>query len=196
MMTYKSVQAPPLQRLPKTRLLTYEQYAKMTPPDSGNYELHKGQIIAMPTPTPLHQLVSANLLTEITMFTRKAKNGRVLSAPMDTVFSPNDVLQPDILFLSSKNLHLIGEKKIEGAPDLVVEILSPSNSIKEMAYKKMIYEMSGVLEYWVIHLENQTITQYLSIEGEFLKKNIFTKTDILKSEVIENFALEVSSIFV
>lgn len=196
MMTYKSVQAPPLQRLPKTRLLTYEQYAKMTPPDSGNYELHKGQIIAMPTPNTQHQRLSVRLLNRIFNFIEQHKLGEVISAPMDTVFSPNDVLQPDILFLSSKNLHLIGEKKIEGAPDLVIEILSPSNSIKEMAYKKMIYEMSGVLEYWVIHLENQTITQYLSIEGEFLKKNIFTKIDILKSEVIENFALEVSSIFV
>lgn len=186
---------PTAVRLPKAKRLTYEEYARLTPPDSSIYELHDGQIIKMPTPTPKHQLFSTNLVTEINIFIRPQKLGRVIAAPMDTVFTPNDVLQPDILFLSTDNLHLIGDKKIEGAPDLVVEILSPSNHAKEMAYKKMIYELAGVREYWLVNLENQTITQYENIEKEFVKRQVLQKTDILQAIVLQGFQINVAHLF-
>jgi Uma2 family endonuclease len=186
---------PTAVRLPKAKRLTYEEYARLTPPDSSIYELHNGQIVKMPTPTPKHQLFSTNLVTEINIFIRPKKLGRVIAAPMDTVFTPNDVLQPDILFLSTNNLHLIGDKKIEGAPDLVVEILSPSNHAKEMAYKKMIYELSGVREYWLVNLENQTITQYENLEKEFVKRQVLQKTDVLQAIVLQGFQINVASLF-
>ena len=74
------------------------------------------------SPIPLHQIVSGNLFAELHVHIRRHKLGRVIAAPMDTVFTLNDTLQPDILFLTNERSHLIGEKKIEGAPDLVGEI--------------------------------------------------------------------------
>lgn len=179
----------------KKKILKYADYVRLTPPDSGNYELHEGKIIFMPTPSPLHQIVSANLLVAIHNFIKKNQLGRVFAAPMDTVFTPTDVLQPDLLFLSKERLHLIGDKKIEGAPDLVVEILSPSNSSRAMSYKKFVYEVCDVNEYWVIHLEKKTITQYIKIENELFPHKIFQATDTLTSTVLKGFELSVEEIF-
>lgn len=182
-------------RTRKPRLLTYDDYARLTPPDNGNYELHNGQIVFMPTPTPAHQLFSANLLVAIHTFVKKEKLGRVLSAPMDTVFSANTTLQPDLLYLSKERLHLIGDKKIEGAPDLVVEILSPSNNAKEMSFKKYTYEISDVLEYWVVNLEKKCLTQYEKVDEELVIRHIFQQNEILTSLVIEGFETEIASLF-
>jgi Uma2 family endonuclease len=185
----------PKVRIPKQKLLTYEDYVLLTPPDSGNYELHNGQIIYMASPTTLHQIVSDNLSANLIVYLRKHKLGRAISAPMDVVFNPIDTFQPDILFLSNERLHLIGEKKIEGAPDLVVEILSPSNNPKEMGYKKVIYEMSGVKEYWIINLKKRILTQYENVEGEFISRRVFENTDTLTSLTIKGFETSMSELF-
>ena len=185
----------PKVRIPKVRLMTYTDYLRLTPPDNGNYELHNGKIIFMSTPVPAHQLFSANLLAEIHIFAKKTAFGRIIAAPMDTLFSVHDVLQPDLLFLCNDRLHLIGEKKIEGAPDLVVEILSPSNSAKEMSYKKFVYEVTEVREYWVVNLQKKTLTQYEKIENEFHIRKIFQQNEKLNSIVLVGFEVEMSSLF-
>lgn len=182
-------------RIPKIKLLTYDDYAKLTPPESGNYELHKGQIVYMPTPIPLHQLISSELHILLGFFIKTHGLGKLIAAPMDTVFTQNDTLQPDLLFISKDRLDIIGEKKIEGAPDLVIEIYSPSNSTKEMSYKKYIYETCGVKEYWVIYPEKTMIRQYENRENELFSMGDFNINDTLKSLIIEGFELKVSDIF-
>ncbi len=195
MMSPEVVMKQPKVRIPKQKMLTYDDYVRLTPPDSGNYELHNGQIIYMPSPIPLHQIVSDNLSANLIVYLRKHKLGRIISAPMDVVFNPIDTFQPDILFLSNERLSLIGDKKIEGAPDLVVEILSPSNNPKEMGYKKVIYEMSNVKEYWIINLKKQILTQYENIEGEFLIHRVFEKKDTLTSLTINGFEMPMNELF-
>ena len=185
----------PKARIPKPRLLTYDDYVRLTPPDSGNYELHNGQIIFMASPVPAHQTFSTNLLTELNVHIRKHKLGRVISAPMDVVFTRTDTIQPDILFLSTERLDFIGDKKIEGAPDLVVEILSPSNSPREMRYKKLVYEMCGVCEYWIVNLDKKTLTQYENVDGEFFMRRIFQKTDTLTSLCVKDFETPLNELF-
>ena len=185
----------PKVRVSQPKMLTYADYVKQTPPDSGNYELLNGQIIYMASPIPNHQIVSANLLTDMTVHTRLNKLGRVIPAPMDVIFTQHDTIQPDILFLSNERLQLIGDKKIDGAPDLVVEILSPSNNAKEMSYKKSVYEFSGVREYWVINLTKKTLTQYENVEGEFFMRRVFKETDTLTSLVLTGFETPMNALF-
>ena len=185
----------PKVRVSQPKMLTYDDYVKQTPPDSGNYELLNGQIIYMASPIPTHQIVSANLLTDMTVHTRLNKLGRVIPAPMDVIFTQHDTIQPDILFLSNARLHLIGDKKIDGAPDLVVEILSPSNNAKEMSYKKSVYEFSGVREYWVINLTKKTLTQYENVESEFFMRRVFKETDVLTSLVLTGFETPMNALF-
>jgi Uma2 family endonuclease len=194
-MTVQVALKQPKVRIPKPRLFGYEDYVRLTPPDSSNYELHNGIILYMATPVPLHQIVLTNLLTEMTVYVKRHQLGRVLPAPMDTVFTPNDVLQPDLLYLSKERLHLVGAKKIEGAPDLVVEILSPSNHSKEMGYKKLIYELSGVREYWLVNLDKKTLTQYENVENEFYMRRVFQYADTLTSIILTGFEMPMSELF-
>lgn len=195
MMSPEIVMKQPKVRIPKQKMLTYDDYALLTPPDSGNYELHNGQIIYMPSPIPPHQKLSMRLSSRLFNYTDENKLGEIFTAPMDVVFNPIDTFQPDIFFISNERLSLIGDKKIEGAPDLVVEILSPSNNPKEMGYKKVIYEMSNVKEYWVINLKKQILTQYENIEGEFVSRRVFQNTDNLTSFTIKGFEMPMSKLF-
>jgi Uma2 family endonuclease len=195
MMSPEVIMKQPKARIPKQKLLTYADYVLLTPPDSGNYELHNGQIIYMPSPIPPHQKLSMRLSSRLFNHTDENKLGEIFTAPMDVVFNPIDTFQPDIFFLSNDRLHLIGDKKIEGAPDLVVEILSPSNNPKEMGYKKVIYEMSNVKEYWIINLKKQILTQYENIEGEFISRRIFQNTDTLTSITVNGFEMPMSKLF-
>ena len=181
-------------RIRNPKLLTYDDYAKLTPPDSGNYELHNGNIIYMPTPTGYHQTISMNLSASIWQHIRSRQLGRVLAAPMDTIFSPHDTLQPDLLFVSKEREHII-KKQVEGVPDLVVEIKSPSNSVTDMSYKKHVYESTGVKEYWLILPDKQTLIQYENIDNELVRLNVLTRENILKSFVIEGFEIPVKDIF-
>lgn len=195
MMSPEIVMKQPKVRIPKQKMLTYDDYVRLTPPDSGNYELHNGQIIYMPSPIPLHQKLSMRLSSRLFNHVDTHKLGEIFTAPMDVVFNPIDTFQPDIFFLSNERLSLIGDKKIEGAPDLVVEILSPSNNPKEMGYKKVIYEMSNVKEYWIINLKKQILTQYENIEGEFLLRRVFEKKDTLTSLTINGFEMSMNELF-
>jgi Uma2 family endonuclease len=195
MMTPQVIMKQPKARIPKSRMLSYEDYARLTPPDSGNYELHNGQIIYMPTPIPAHQRLSMRLSNRLFNYCDKHKLGEIFTAPMDTVFTTYDTLQPDILFLSNNRLNLIGDKKIEGAPDLVVEILSPSNTPKEMGYKKLVYEFSGVREYWIVNLDKKILTQYENVNDEFFQRRIFQATDTLTSLILQGFEASMNDLF-
>ena len=141
-------------KFPKPKLLTYEDYARLTPPDSGNYELHNGKIIYMLSPFYTHQNISMILSAALYIHVKNNQLGQVCTAPLDVKLTENDTVQPDILFIKKQRESII-DGIIKGAPDLVVEILSPSNDAKEMSYKKYIYEVSGVSEYWVINLQKR-----------------------------------------
>lgn len=181
-------------RIRNPKLLTYDDYAKLTPPDSNNYELRNGHIVFISTPTATHQNISMNLSAYIWQYIRPRQLGKVLTAPMDTIFSPNDTLQPDLLFVVKEREHVI-KKVVDGVPDLVVEIKSPGNSSIEMSYKKYVYESTGVKEYWYILPEKQTLTQYENIDGELVRLQVLTINDVLKSFVIEGFELALKDIF-
>ncbi len=181
-------------RIPTPKLLKYADYARLTPPDSGNYELHNGKIIFMPTPTGYHQQISMRLSIKLGSYILQKQLGQLLAAPMDTIFSEHDTLQPDLLFVAQERTHII-KKQVEGAPDLIIEIESPGNSKKEMSYKKYVYETSGVREYWLIHPEKLTVTQYENIENELIRLNVLNIDDLLKSKVLDGFEIKVREIF-
>ena len=180
----------------RKKILTYDDYVALTPRDSGNYELHNGKIIYMASPSPRHQDVSLNLSARMLFHANSNNLGKVYQAPLDTKFDEINTFQPDILFVAKKNLSIIGKKKIEGAPDLVVEILSESNKPKEMSYKKYIYESCLVKEYWLINLEKSVVTVYLNTEGELMPLGIFGRNDTIESKVLAGFKITVKEILV
>ncbi len=175
-------------------LLTYDDYAVLTPPDNGNYELHDGKIIFMPSPTPLHQDIATELTTRMRTHSKAHQLGKVYTAPLDTLFDDINTFQPDVLFIAKERAFIIGPKKIEGAPDFVVEIQSEGNTAKEMNYKKYIYATFMVREYWVINLKKETITQYINEEGEFRQAGIYSKEKQVESEVLSGFQVSLAEL--
>ncbi|MDP6716870.1 MAG: Uma2 family endonuclease, partial [SAR202 cluster bacterium] len=111
---------------PKRAKLTVRDYMSIPEDDDRRFELINGELILAPSPVTQHQRISRNLVEILVGFLRTQNLGELFYAPMDVVLSEHDVFQPDILFISSSRFHMIGDTNIQGAPDLVVEILSPS----------------------------------------------------------------------
>jgi Uma2 family endonuclease len=129
--------------------LTYEDYCVL-PNDGKRYEIINGELFVTPSPLRRHQLALANLLYYLTDFVKKHDSGQVYPAPFDVVFSEYDVVEPDILYVSKARASVTTEKNVQGAPDLVVEILSESTAKIDRTAKLKLYARYGVAEYWVI----------------------------------------------
>ncbi len=140
-------------------VLTYDDYLHL-PNDGKRYEILEGEIFVSPSPATKHQIVSANLLSILHQYVHKHKLGQVLAAPMDVVLSRTNVVQPDLLFVSKARKNIVTEKNIQGAPDLIVEIVSETSAEQDRTTKKQIYARHGVKEYWLIDPDTETLEVY------------------------------------
>lgn len=176
---------------PKAKL-TYEDYAKT--PDDERWELIDGELIEMPSPTVPHQSIDALLGYE---FVRLEKQGlgRAFHS-IDVVLSPHDTFRPDLVFVSDGRTGIITHANIQGAPDLVVEIRSPSTTQHDEVTKRALYERYGVPEYWLADPEAQTVTVLLLGENGYEVVGIYNKEDTLTSPTLNGFSLNLDEIFV
>lgn len=139
---------------------TYEEFARL--PDDGNrYEVIAGDLYVTPAPGTPHQIVSARFFMKLRGFaTDQHGLGEVLSAPLDVLFAEGDYLEPDLLFIRKENRHYQTRRGIEGPPDLVVEVLSPTTSQRDCGIKRERYALYGVPEYWVIDADRRRVEVY------------------------------------
>ena len=177
----------------ETRKLTYEDYAKT--PDDERYELLDGELVFMPSPNAPHQRLIPNIWLFIHPFVRHFDLGEVLIAPYDVILSPTNTVQPDLLFLSKERSHLNTESNIQGAPDLVIEILSPSDPNRDRVRKRAIYEQHGVGEFWVVDPDAREIMVLLLGDGGYETTGIYAVGDTLTSPTLPGFELEVGEVF-
>jgi len=129
----------------------------MTTPEDKRYQLLDGELILAPSPTSRHQTILRELSATLHRFVTENWLGQVWFAPLDVVLSDYDVAQPDLLFVSNARSNVITEANIQGAPDLVAEILSPSSVEYDRGYKRTLYGRHGVREYWIVDPEDQTL---------------------------------------
>lgn len=132
--------------------LTYDDLAAF-PDDGRRHELLDGEHLVTPSPRTRHQRVLVHLVTALERHCGEHGLGRVYPGPVDLVFSPNDVLVPDLVFVSSARLATVTETRITAAPEIVVEILSPSTARRDRGAKRRLYEKFGVREYWLIDID-------------------------------------------
>jgi Uma2 family endonuclease len=137
-------------------VLTYEDYAAL-PADGRRYEVHDGELSVTPAPSPQHQMVSRNLFTVLHHHVRTKGLGEVLYAPLDVILAETAIVQPDIVYLDRTRLGAISRRGIEGAPTLVVEILSPSTTLIDRSTKRRLYARHGVPYYWLVDPEGRAI---------------------------------------
>ena len=130
--------------VPESLRFTYEDYVLL--PEDRRYEVIDGELCPTPAPTPYHQIVKGRIERLLQDHVEGAKLGMVLDSPCDVVLSQFDVLQPDIFFISSERLAIIGEKYISDGPELVIEVLSPGTRKRDRVWKAKRYAHFGVRE--------------------------------------------------
>lgn len=138
---------------------TVEDYRAL-PAGPPYCQLVEGELIMAPSPSSFHQDIAANIHLLLANHVRRHRLGKVCIAPLDVFLSENNVFQPDVFFLSPRSLPLLRDDGLHGAPDLVVEIVSPSNGLLEQKRKRAVYAQQGVLEEWLIEPTLQQIHRY------------------------------------
>ncbi|MBI2866122.1 MAG: Uma2 family endonuclease [Chloroflexi bacterium] len=136
---------------------TYEDYRNLPESETKRYELLEGELVMVPSPTTYHQRILGRLHVLLAGFVNKNSLGEVFVAPFDIVLSADTVLQPDILFVSNGRASIITPENIRGAPDLVIEVLSPATAERDRIYKRSLYARYGVKEYWIVDPSMKTI---------------------------------------
>lgn len=180
--------------IPEKDRWTYADYDLL--PAELRCEIANGTLVMEPSPLYGHQKASRNLEFELIAYVRGKMKGIVLDAPMDVVLDDTNVFQPDLLFISEKNKHLVADNKaVKGAPDLVIEVLSPGSLVYDRVQKKAIYEKFGVEEYWIVDPQNQSIEVYTLEEGIYQLYSSAELTGPVNSKVIEGFTVNAEEIF-
>ncbi len=154
-------------------------------PEGTLAELINDTIYMSPAPSYYHQQVILKLSSQLFAYALRVKSGECIQSPIDVFFDNINVLQPDIVFITSENLEIMQEGKIKGTPDLIIEVLSPGNKKHDIEKKKIVYEKFGVKEYFIVDPETkETITWYLknkkyskqtSVKGK-IKSKLLKKT--------------------
>ena len=174
---------------------TYEQWLKF-PNDGWKYEIIDGVLHMSPPPSIKHQDVSGELFVLMRSYVRTHRLGKVLDAPCG-VRLPNQPipLEPDILFVRQDRRAIMQQNYVEGAPDLTVEVLSPSNSEYDLETKKNQYEQAGVAEYWIVNPWEETVMVYRLHEGGYGEALLLDKDQTLASSQIAGFSIPVKQLF-
>ncbi len=174
--------------------LTYEDY-RNTPADK-RYELLDGELVVAPAPRIPHQRVGMKLGTRLHTFVKDRGLGEILFAPCDVLLSNTDVVQPDLLFVSRERSDiLLGGDNVRGAPDLVIEILSPSTSGLDRTLKRRLYAKHGVREYWLVDPDAKTVAILLMGQDAFDVAGTYGEGQIVTSPTLKGFTFNLDEIF-
>lgn len=182
-----------MQTLRKKVRFTYEDYLNFPP--EKRYEIIEGDLHMTPAPLTKHQMTLLNLTLKLHEFINKNSLGKCLIAPVDVVLSREDVIQPDILFISKDRLGILTEKNVEGPPDLLVEVLSPSTKNWDREAKRKLYEHYGVREYWIVDPDAKTVEVLQMTDDGYRSYRVFACGTHLQSPLLEGLAFLIDEIF-
>lgn len=179
--------------IPVKNSYTYEDYARL--PEGTPFQLIGGKLIMTPAPGTYHQIILMRLIEKLLFFLAGKDLGILFTAPVDVFLEEKETYQPDIIFIAKDRLHIIETTKIKGAPDLVIEILSPSTGYYDLKKKARVYARCGVKEYWIVDPEDKSIEVFQQKEGNFVLVHHVEETGQAKSILLKGFAVEVKEIF-
>lgn len=172
---------------------TYQDYLNL--PEDRRYEILDGELLMSPSPSEKHQRVPLSLAVLLSTFVKEHRLGRVYPAPFDVVLSETDVVQPDILFVSTDRVSIIGEKAVHGAPDLLVEILSPATAERDRTVKAKLYGRAGVRELWLVDPDAKTLEILVNSETGFRRDSLAASGQFASSPLFPELQIEVAKLF-
>jgi Uma2 family endonuclease len=176
--------------------LTYRDYARI-PEDGRRHEILDGEHYVTPAPFVPHQDLLVELTIRLGGFVKAHRLGKLLAAPTDVLLSPHDIVQPDLLFVSNERAAIVRSKNLLGAPDLVIEILSPSSRRLDKVLKLRAYERNGVQTYWLFDPFRKGVQTYLRTETGLRPQPFLSAAagDVLTSPLLPGFELPLAEIF-
>jgi Uma2 family endonuclease len=175
-------------------MLTKEDYRLL--PDSGpRYQLIEGELYMSPAPNRYHQVISRNIMFMLLKYLEAHPLGELYDAPFDVYLSENDVFQPDLVFVKKENFGVLTDAGVEGTPDFVVEILSPSNAYLDKKAKLRVYARTGVSELWLVDPETRVVQVYHLQADAQKPAATYTEGDAFNSPHFPGLAISVTEIF-
>jgi Uma2 family endonuclease len=164
------------------------------PNDGKRYQILDGVLDVTPAPTPRHQQVSKRLQARL-MQALEPDEGEVFNAPIDVVFDAHNIVQPDLLFIRKGRLNIVGPANIQGAPDLVVEILSPSNRRTDVVTKSLVYARFKVTSYWIADPEVDRLELFRLKGGAYKLAATGSLPKVMKPAEFPGLELPLADIF-
>jgi Uma2 family endonuclease len=162
-------------------------------PDSSQpIELLDGEVIVSPTPVPYHQRLAFKIAKLLDML---IPNGEVFIAPLDVRLDETNVPQPDVMWVAEGSPCVITDKRLEGPPDLVVEVYSPSTAKRDKEDKFALYQRHGVREYWMLDPANRYLEAWTLVEGKYNKLGTFVPGETFDSPVLGGKTVDLTAIF-
>jgi Uma2 family endonuclease len=174
---------------------TYERYLRETA-EGEYFTIIAGEKIASPSPTSFHQDVLGNLYTLLRAWARQHKAGKVKLAPSDVILASDEVTQPDLCVVLTQHLDCLTEKNLRGAPDLVIEILSPGSVRLDREKKRALYARHGIPEYWIVSPGERTVEVFRLQGQQYETAALLEKSDTLQSPLLPGFTCAVKDIFI
>ena len=179
---------------PQVRL-TVRDYLSIPEDDENRYELIDGELYMAPAPSWRHQDTVGNIYVALREFVHTDGLGRVTMAPIDVYLSDEDVFQPDVVYISIERLDIIYPNGVHGAPDLVVEVLSPGTERRDKTLKRARYAMFDVREYWQADPVAKMITVLRARDGVFEHVGVFEEGMTLETPLLPGLRVDVSAVF-
>ena len=177
-----------------TRPLTYPDLEQARETTAERLELIGGELFVTPAPIPFHQMVSLRLTRFLDAAVSARSGGLVFYAPVDVRLDEHKVVQPDLIVLLGDRIRLVGEKNIEGPPTLVIEIASPSTGTRDREMKRDLYARFGVLEYWLVDPDAQTVTIFSEpVHGRYQREA--TTSERATSTTIQGLSVDLAALF-
>ncbi len=180
----------------RLRKLTYDDYVRI-PDDGRRHEILDGEHYVSPAPTVLHQRLVGRLFRWLDGFVIPRDLGEIFFAPLDVILSWNDIVQPDLFYVSRERATISTGKNIQGAPDLVVEVLSQGTRTLDEKSKLWSYERHGVAEYWMVDGSSQTVMVFRLFDGAFQRQQELTAAagDKLATPLLPGLEISLSELF-
>ena len=165
------------------------------PEDNNRYEVIDGDLYVTPAPSWLHQSASGTLYGYLWQYIHPRRLGKLVSAPTGVVLDEENGIQPDLIYVSRERMHIISERGVEGAPDLVVEVLSPSTEARDRGIKLRRYAAAGVPHYWIVAPQTRPLEAYRLGEQGYDRTGVYGPGSVFRPELFPGLEIPIDDLW-
>ena len=178
----------------QTEPMTVEDY-RMMPETGPRYQLIEGELYMAPAPNRYHQDISLNIVFMLRSYLERHPVGKLYEAPFDVYFDQTNAHQPDVLFIAKSNYAILTDAGAAGAPDFIVEILSPKTAFLDKKSKRKVFARSGVKELWFVDPDTKMIHVYFLQENPDRPAASYSEKDTFTSPHFPGLKIRAARIF-